>query len=346
MKNNLKFYSFVLLIMLIGCKANDTSTEFKIDETILVSVIPIEKGVGSSQTEASGLFSTDDETLLSFKNGGIINHIYVNEGDKVKKGQLLAALDMTELNAKERQLKAAMNKAERDYNRAEKLYKDSVATLEQFQNAQTALEVVKQDYNTIEFNLKHSQIRANVDGYILLKLANEGQVVGPGMPIFQINGAGQANWIVKVGVSDFQWANLKEGDSALISTDALPKPIPAKIIRKSEGLDPNSGTFTVSVRPINSKGLKVASGMFARVTIYGQSADAWYVSYNALLDGNKGTGAVFVTNDKKTVKRVPVKIGSIQKDNVMITSGLEDYKYLIVSGSPYLKEGSKIKVVE
>lgn len=348
MKTRIKILSALLLgglITLTSCKS-EKDPGLVVEEFIPVSVISIEKGIESTVVEATGLFSTDDETLLSFKNGGIIDRVYVKEGDFVKKGQLLASLNMTELNAKAEQVRIAMEKSERDLQRAKKLYQDSVATLEQYQNAQTAVDVLEQDWNSLQFNLRYSQIRANNDGYILIKLANEGQIVGPGMPIFQMNSAGKGNWVVKVGVSDAQWASIRVRDSVNVFTDAFTDTLYARVIRKSEGLDPNSGTFTVHVQPRDIGNVPVASGMFARVRIFGESPEYWMIPYSALLDGDRGKGYVYVTDDKETVSKVEVTIAGIQKENVLISSGLENHKYIINSGSPYLKVDSKIRIVE
>src|SRR5690554_4319579 len=262
---NLKCISLMALLFLTACKG-ESDQGMVVEEFIPVYIAPLDKTKEKTVIEATGMFSTDNETLLSFKNGGIIERIYVKEGDFVKKGQMLASLNRTEINAKAEQLKAALAKAERDYKRAEKLYKDSVATLEQFQNAKTGLDVIEQDWNTLQFNLRYSQIYANTDGYILLKLSQEGQIVGPGMPIFQMNGAGKGNWMVKVGVSDAQWAAISVGDSASITTDAFPDVLKSKVIRKSEGIDPNLGTFTIYVQPTSIGDLPIASGMFAKVS--------------------------------------------------------------------------------
>jgi multidrug efflux pump subunit AcrA (membrane-fusion protein) len=64
------------------------------------------------------------------------------------------------------------------------------------------------------------------------------------------------------------------------------------------------------------------------------------------LEGDGGKGFVFVTNDRKTVLKTEVRIGGMRKDKIVITEGLEKAKYLIVSGSPYLDEGSEIKVYQ
>ncbi len=346
MNNPMKFYPIILLLVLLSCKGELPDNGLKIEEQIPVSLLSLSQGKGESVIETTGLFTTDDETLLAFKNGGVIERVYVKEGDLVKKGQLLAILNMTELNAKSAQAKLAVEKAERDFKRAQKLYKDSVATLEQFENAKTYLDVVKEDLNTIQFNLRYSEIRATTDGYVLLKLANEGQIVGPGTPVVQINGAKKGNWVVKIGVSDRQWASIQEGDSALITADAFSDVLPAKVLRKSEGLNPSTGTFTVQVQPNSIGKLPIASGMFAKVKIFGKATDSWEIPYESLLDGDGGKGFIFVTDDNRTVKKVEVEIGDIQKDYVLIRSGLEGHHSVVVSGSPYLKEGSKIKIVK
>lgn len=342
----LSIISFSAFLLLSSCGQKEEENGLPLMNEIPVAIQPIAMADGMNITEGTGIFSTDDETLLSFKNGGIIQRIYVKEGDFIRKGQVLASLNTTEINARVNQVKLALEKAERDLKRAKQLYLDSVATKEQYENAQTAYNVYLQDWEAARFNLKHSDIHAPADGYVLMKLSEEGQIVGPGMPLFRVNGAGKGSWIIKVGVSDKQWVHIQKGDSAIITSDAFSEEMVAKVIRKSEGLNPQSGTFTVEVQPLETKDFNIASGMFAKVRIMSSGVESWQIPYEALLDGDGENGFVFVTNDKVSVQKVPVKIGNIDKDYISVVSGLENYSYLIVSGSPYLKENSKIKVVQ
>jgi multidrug resistance efflux pump len=73
------------------------------------------------------------------------------------------------------QAKQGVDKAQRDYDRAKNLYKDTVATLEQLQNATTGLSIAKEQYQTAIFNQSYSEIRATTDGRIVRKLMNEGE---------------------------------------------------------------------------------------------------------------------------------------------------------------------------
>jgi len=341
-------YSFLTLLLLatvfVSCKEKKIEESAMGDEVIPVRTIKIEKETSRQNIYASGQFTTDDETNLSFKNGGVINRIFVREGDAVTQGQLIATLNPTEINGLAQQAELGYQKAQRDYERADNLYKDSVATLEQMQNAKTALDVAKEQLGTARFNQNYTEIRATTSGYVLHKFVNEGQIVGAGTPIVQINGAKQGNWILKVGVSDNQWAAIKTGDKAEITTDAFPgQPLHAFVSKKSEGIDPYSGTFTIQLQ-LKDKPGGLASGLFGKATIIpSANVSVWKIPFESLLDGDKNEGYVFVTNDHKKAEKVKVSIGSIDRDNVLITGGLEGKNYLIVSGSAYLNDKSDIR---
>lgn len=334
-------------LLLYSC-GNTSREETDADsDAIPVRLMSLQQQDTSAAIHASGLFTTDDETILSFKNGGVIDRIYVKEGDAVKAGQLLAKLNLGEINALAAQAQLAFEKAERDYNRARQLYLDSVATLEQMENAKTGMEVARRDWDAVKFNQRYAEIKAPANGYVLMRLANEGQVVGPGTPVLQVNGAAKGDWLLKVGVSDRQWAAIQVGDKATVYADAFAnESIAAVVFRKSESVDPNSGTFSIQLKVVGTAGLPaVASGMFAKAEIIpARTSGAWYIPYDALLDGDAGKGYVFVTNDGRTARKVQVQIGRMDKDKIAITGGLEEVKSLIISGSPYLTDGSRITV--
>lgn len=337
----------VCSVFLFACGSKNSKDETVSEDIIPVKLLALKQGSEGGAINASGLFTTNDETPLSFKTGGIVEQILVKEGDAVSSGQLLATLNPTEINAGLQQATLAEEKARRDYQRAYKLYKDSVATLEQMQNARTALDVTRQQLKAASFNRRFSEIRAPESGYVLQRYVNEGQVVGPGTPVLLTNGAGKGDWILKVGVSDRDWSAISKGDKATIYADVLQdRELQAYVYKKAEGIDPSSGTFVIQLKIRDKEVPQLASGMFAKAKIYPSRTirSAWKIPYDALLDGDAGKGFVFVTNDKKAARRVEVKVGEIRKDSIVITGGLEDAGYLITSGSPYLNDGSKIKV--
>ncbi|MFX5789426.1 hypothetical protein ABTE25_20235, partial [Acinetobacter baumannii] len=78
------------------------------------------------------------------------------------------------------QAKLAFEKAERDFARVKNLYQDSVATLEQYQNAKTGLDVAKRTVDLVQFNKQYTAIYAQADGFVTKKLANAGEVIAAG----------------------------------------------------------------------------------------------------------------------------------------------------------------------
>lgn len=350
----MKISYFTLIILLAslgvnsGCHRADRQTELSIQDTIPVKLMAVNSGSPEEKIEATGVFTTDDETLLSFKNGGVISRISVKEGDPVRKGQLLASVLSSEVDAKAGQARLAVEKAKRDYDRAYKLFHDSVATLEQMQNAKTALDLAQQDLKSVNFNQQYSNIYSPVSGFVLAKLANEGQVVGPGTPILQVNGASNSKWNLKVGVADQQWSQIKIGDRAKISTDAMPNDtLNAVVAKKSEGIDPQSGTFSIFLELTEKPNYKLASGIFGKSIILttGQKNGLWWkIPFSSILQGNGKEGYVFITEDGKTAKKQKVKIAKIENNDVLIDAGLVNAKSIIISGSPYLVNGSPIIV--
>ncbi|NWF50318.1 MAG: efflux RND transporter periplasmic adaptor subunit [Ignavibacteriaceae bacterium] len=347
MKNIMLFITLTFGFFLSACGGGEKDKPVD-KEVVPVKVVALEKTNLQRSITASGQFTTDDETILSFKTGGVINRIYVKDGDAIRKGQLLATLDLGEIEARVQQAKIGYEKALRDYNRVYNLYKDSVATLEQFENSKTALDVAEKQLTVAEFNRKYSEIRALDNGFVLKRFVNEGQLVEGGTPVIQTNGAGKGNWILKISVSEKEWAAINLNDNAEVEIDAYPgEKFSATVFRKSEGVDPYTGTLSVDLKLTGSVNNKITSGLFGKAEIVlNKKLLTWIIPFDAILDADGNTGYVFITNDNTTAKKIKINITDIDKNSVFISSGLENAKSLIISGNAYLNDNSKIKIVE
>lgn len=330
-------------ILFYACSSSEKSNPETPKDVVPVSTIELKSEQLQPVIHTSGVFTTDDETLLAFKTGGVIEKIFVKEGDVIRSGQLLATLNLTEIDAQVSQAQLAYEKATRDFNRAQNLYKDSVATLEQFQNARTGLDVATKQLESARFNRTYSEIRAISNGMVLRKMANEGQVISPGTSVFQTNGSGKGKWILRTGVSDRDWAMIQTGDAATVNSDALPdKTWQGTVTKKSAAVDAANGALNIEITLNTDAGL--AAGLFGKATITTkQKQNVWKIPYEALLDGNAQNGYVFV-NENNKARKVAVAVSGIEKDFVLISGGLQDGQQLIVSGSAYLKEGTTLSM--
>lgn len=345
MKNLL--FQLSLAISLIACSKKEPAAQTPPNEAIPVRVLNLEKSEITEAISASGTFTTQDETLLSFKVGGIISKIFVQEGDMVKKGQVLAILDPTEVQAGFNQAKIAVEKAERDFQRSKNLFRDSVATLEQFQNAETALNIAREKLVAAQFNFSRTEIRSTKNGRVLRKFVQAGQQVGPGAPVIQINGADQGNWVLEVTLSEYEWSLVNQGDRAEIFIENQADHLPAKLIRLSPGADPQTGTYWADLVFDKPNDLRMASNRFGRAVIFPTtSVEGWEIPYEALLDADGSSGFVFVTSEDQTAKKIPVRLGAIRTETVQVIAGLENQSQLIISGSAYLRDGAKINLLK
>lgn len=346
---NLTYLSLLLCVPLMYSCSSPVEPANTFADTIPVRIMPLKQQDSHAQMAVSGQFTTDDEVMLSFKTGGIISSLNVKEGDAIKRGQLLATLNPTEINAQVEQAKLAVEKARRDDQRTQNLFKDSVATLEQLQNSRTTLQQSQQQLNMASFNRQYSEIHAPQDGYILSKLANTGQQVTAGTAILKTNGTESGKWMLRVAVSDYEWAVLQLKDPAKIQTSSLPgQTFEGMVSRKSEGVDAATGTFSADISFTGQKPRAIAAGMFGKAIIApskrGTGSGNWQIPYEALLDGDGDSGYVFVTNDRKTARKLKVTVSGIDKNTVTVTHGLENALALIISGSAYLTDRSMIVI--
>jgi RND family efflux transporter MFP subunit len=243
----------LILSLLASCgKKKEVKKALIEDDIIAVKLADVSHANSTEAIKASGLVGSLQEARLSFKTGGIIEKIFVKEGQSVRKGQLLATLNLTEINAQVQQASESVQKAERDLKRVTNLYRDSVATLEQVQNLTTALSVAKQSLEIASYNQGYSKIYASNNGVIVKKLMNEGELAGPGTPVFFMNASGANDWVIKVGVADKDWTRLRMGDRATVTLDAFPEQIFTAIVSNlSQGADQNSGLCQSIERCVN-----------------------------------------------------------------------------------------------
>ncbi|MCU0321650.1 MAG: efflux RND transporter periplasmic adaptor subunit, partial [Chitinophagaceae bacterium] len=180
-------YLVIILISVVACNNKTASNNsLEVEEVIPVTTFTLSNTVGSKDIQVTGVLSIEQEVKYSFKVGGVVDKIFIENGAYFKKGKLLATLKENEIEAGLLQSKLALEKAERDLKRVASLFKDSVATLEQYQNATTAFNIAKQQYESIAFNKEYSSIYAQRDGFVIKKIAQQGEIVASGSPILLV----------------------------------------------------------------------------------------------------------------------------------------------------------------
>ena len=339
-------FAAIVAFAAVSCSDNKAAVIPPAEIPIPVMVRPVVTGDQGRILQYSGLIASNAESRLSFKIGGMISKIDVKEGDHVSAGQLLATLDLTEIDAQVQQAQQNVEKAQRDENRLKNLYRDTVATLEQLQNIHTQLSVATESLHIATFNRQYAQISAATSGTILQKLMNEGEYAAAGTAVLLFNGTAANDWVVRFGVSDKDWAVLHKGDKATISIDAYPdQPFAGTITKLAEGADATNGTYPVEVT-VSPAGHKLAPGLFCTLRLQPPSRTTYsFIPASALAEGEGSTGFVYTLNtDKRTVKKIPVHVAFLQGDQIAVNGGLDHVQEVITEGVGYLTDGATVQV--
>jgi membrane fusion protein, multidrug efflux system len=315
-------------------------------ETVVVRLAPVAKRNVASSLIVSGVIGSETEARLSFKTGGVIERMTVREGDKVLRGQLLAALDLTEINAQVEQAKEGMDKAQRDLERARDLFADKVATQEQLDNATTAWNMARQSLGIARFNQSRSDIVAPASGVILRKLMNEGELAAPGMPVLLFAGDGARDWVLRCGVSDRNWARLAKGDRATIDFDAFPgETFQGVVDRLSQSADAASGLYQVEVKMLPGTRDLVAGIFGTGMVETGGNGDGLSVPVETLVEGRGDQAKVFVAR-KGSAIAVDVKVLELGDAFAVVSGELSVGDSVIVRGAAYLRDVIRIRTAE
>ena len=333
-----------IVVMLIGCSGVSADDQPRIADAIPVKLAPVVDAEYAEPVTGTGTLTTRDEFQLGFKVGGIVASIVAEEGTFVRKGQLLATLDLREINAQLEKARTALEKAERDLARVRNLHRDSVATLESLQNATSILEMARSDYSAVAFNQRYATILAPTDGVVLKKFTESGQVVAPGAPVV-LFGSLSSGSVVKLGVADRDIARLRKGDAAEVRFSAYPDRVFSGVVNEiPSAADAHTGTYMLEIKLAETP--PIASGLVGAVTISPtMRGTVRMVPIESVIEADGNRGHVFVL-DGDVARLVPVTIASIADRHVALSGGLNDEAQVVTAGAAYLSEGAKVKVMQ
>jgi RND family efflux transporter MFP subunit len=328
---------------LVGCTAKSAADA--VASTRTVHVLPVQMAILDNTLRAVGLLTPKDEARLSFKVGGLIESIRVEEGQAVKAGQVLAVLKQAEIGASVEQARQATAKAQRDLERAKALLADGVSTEEQVQDLTTAFNVASAAQSGTEFNAAHARIIASVDGVVLRKLAEANEVVQSGQTVLILGGANRG-WVVRIGLADRDAVRTHLGDGARVEFDAWPGQVFAgRVSNISSAADSGTGTFTVEVQ-IDAGSARFVQGLVAKVALTPQgSSQVQVIPVQALLEANDKEAGVFVLDEAAhEVHRVSIQIGRMNSGRIEVLKGLDEGAKVVTDGAAFLENGEKVRV--
>ena len=335
----------LLVAAVAACSGGNAQRTDASPTPIAVRAAPVTDTTLSRTIAAAGSVIPADEATLSFKIGGVIAQVGVDAGDVVRKGQQLAALDLREIDASLARARSSAAKSERDAARARRLYADSVMSLSQMQDAETAAEIAEADLRAAAVNRRYAVIVAPFDGVVLERRAESGETISPGAPVLVL-GSRTSGVAMEVGIADRDVQALREGDPAVARFDAFPgQELAGEITRIGAAADPRTGTYTVEIALRDAGRLSV--GLVGRVELRpGRGLPTAVVPIEALVEADGAEATIFTLSfDSTRAERRRVGVGFIDGNHVAVTRGLEGAAAVVTDGAAYLTDGARVRIV-
>lgn len=317
--------------------------------------------------EVTGTVRARTSALVSARIPGTVSVLHVREGDRVRKGQLLAQLDSQEHTAQAGAANAAIEEARQGvaeaqarrtladatFLRFKALYDEQALTRQEFETRQTERELAHQGVERAEARLRQAQqtgraassiadytrIIAPLSGIITTKQADLGATVFPGQPLMTIEDTG--SYQLELAIPESYAGKVPPGTAVQITLDAFQKSLPATVAELVPTAEPGSRTFTAKVN-LAVKGL--TSGMFGRGTIVigGSSSQGILVPKQALFERGALTAVWAVDQDNIARMRL-VRPGKSINDQIEILSGLTPDDRIVTAELAKVRDGAKLE---
>lgn len=339
----------LLPLLLTACKTDypgQESTAAPTDAPIPVKVVSIQPENTPIPIEAGGTIGAKEEARLSFKIGGIVARMNAKEGQYVRRGQVLASLKTTEIDAQVNQAREAVTKLERDLERTKILLAEKAATQEMVDNLTTALDVAKADFEIAGFNQTYARITSPVSGRVAKRFAERGELVGPGTPVLLVIGEGKNSYALRVGVADRDVLLLARGDRAEVRLDAYDGAVvPATVTKIAAAADPRTGTFEVELT-LDPRGKTLRNGFIGRASIFPSKTPAHYrLPMEALVEGEGKNVTIYYPGADGTATPQNIRFSRLLDDAFVVPAAeLEGITEVVTKGAAYLTEGAKLAI--
>ena len=310
----------------------------------LVSTIPVAKKDFQHFVDIQGTVQSDDYVNVTSEVPGRILQMNLKEGQSVRRGQLVATLDMEQVDKQIAELNKSLELAKDVYERQKRLWDQDIGSEMQFLQAKNSKERLEKSLETVQFQQTKAKVYAPISGVVEMVNLKSGEVAAPGVPILRILNTNKVKVVAAVPENYLQ--AVKKGEEVIIQFPALNMEKKARISRIGTTINPANRTFEVEVNLANGKGL-FKPNLLAQMMINDISIkDAVTIPLVLLQQDVSGKSFVYViekTDNGDAAKKVFVETGDSYNDDIVVTKGLIGSEILIGEGSRGIAEGELIR---
>lgn len=314
----------------------------------LVTTVKVEAQNFIHYLELQGNVQTKQNLVIYPEMGGILEHVYVKEGQRVTKGQLLAKLDDGGLSQQLAQLQIQTDLAKTTFDRQERLWNQKIGSEIQYLQAKSSFEAQQKLVNQVKSQLSKTNVTAPFTGIVDDVITNQGSVVAPGQtPIIRI--INLDNMYIETEVPESYISNVSVNKGVIVEIPILGKTIEGIIRQASNYINPANRTFKIEIAVPNKDGA-IKPNLTAKLKINDYTnANAMLIPQSIISENAEGEQYIYLVNNKNTedeatAQRFVITTGRTQGDVIEVLSGLSDNAEIINEGARSVQDGQLVKI--
>ena len=299
--------------------------------------------------ELQGNVTTKNLLTITPEYNGILTRVYVKEGQKVRKGQLLAKIDDGGLSQQVAQLKIQSELAKTTFERQKRLWDQNIGSEIQYLQAKSTYESQQEAVSQLQQQIAKTTVTAPFSGTIDDVITEQGSVVAAGQtPLMRI--VNLNDMYIEVEVPESYISNVVKGKKVEVEIPVLGKTIDATIRQASDFINPANRTFKVEIEVAN-KDKDIKPNLTARLKINDYTSEnAILIPQSVISENADGEQYVYVVTDKNAkgignAKRIIIKTGKTQGDVIEVLKHLETGAEIIKEGARSVKDGQSVEVI-
>jgi RND family efflux transporter MFP subunit len=316
----------------------------------LVTTQKSEQTIFNHYLELQGAVNTRQNVLLYPEVPGILERVLVKEGNKVKKGQLLAVIKDGGMSQQLQQLESQAALSQTVFERQERLWAQKIGSEIEFLQAKTNYTSQKNAVEQLKNQLEKTNITAPFDGTIDVVYKEEGTVVAPGQgsEVFRI--LNLENMYVEAEVPENYVSSITKGKKVQVHFPILSKTITSSVRQVGNFINPNNRSFKVEIDvPNPKKDIKPNLTVQLKINDY-QNKNAVLLPQSIISENAQGEQYIYVVVDKQnnneaTAQKVLIKTGKTQGDIIEVLAPLTSQVEYIQEGARTVHNGQKVKIV-
>jgi membrane fusion protein (multidrug efflux system) len=310
-------------------------------EAIPVEVSPLEEGLIEATLRFSATLEAERDVQVYAEATRRVINLLVEEGDRVKKGQLLVNLQDEEQRSALAKAKSQLDQRRREFDRQKSLFDQKLVSEQVFIDAEYQLDQAQLALDDATRELAFTEVRAAISGIITERSVNLGDFVSVNQPLFRI--VDFSSIVARIYVPEQELPRLKRGQSVHLTADALGGTVfSGAIERISPVVDPGTGTIKVTVATPDQKHLR--PGMYVQVELVTAVHEHAILIPKKALAYDNDQVFVFRLAEDRTVERVAITPALEDSEFMEPVAGLALGDQIVVAGQSGLKDGAKVRL--